>query len=142
MNISKVLFIALSGVWFTWVSGCTTPALQPGPEPSGSESALTQGLGAGKDAGGAPLCYSPTQRVDAARGRSAKGCACSTKDADVCIDGVTMVCINGRWESAVDGACNRVDPCAGVEDTVDACLKGYHSCAKRPDGKFCGRVST
>jgi hypothetical protein len=84
-------------------------------------------------------CYSPARNLDGSFDKGRRGCNCGSHDLDVCVDGTTLVCRKGRWEAAEDGACFRVDPCASIVETLDACVRDHDSCAKRSDGKFCAR---
>jgi hypothetical protein len=58
----------------------------------------------------ADTCYSPTQNLDLARDGTdmpkGRGCACAPTDKGVCVDGVALICNEGRWLSVIDGPCS------------------------------------
>lgn len=105
----------------------------------------------GDDASAAPCerddctCYSPTQNLDRAYARDATGCDCDLppspgREPGVCIGGViTLICSAGRWVSAEDGDCARVDACAASFSTLVECLQSHDSCAQEKGGSFCAR---
>ncbi len=51
-------------------------------------------------------CFSPTQNLEIANDADAEGCDCNSEvDEDICIDGVALVCEEGKWQSVEDGPC-------------------------------------
>lgn len=53
-----------------------------------------------------PSCYSPTKNLAHAYEAGAQGCACDDEeDADVCVQGVALICEQGAWQAVEDGPC-------------------------------------
>jgi hypothetical protein len=51
-------------------------------------------------------CYSPTSDLSLAEQPGATGCACNPAvDRDVCVRGMGLMCMNGRWQLLIDGPC-------------------------------------
>lgn len=50
-------------------------------------------------------CYSPEQNLDKAYEEGAVGCPCTANEADVCVDGVALVCDDDHWLAVEDGPC-------------------------------------
>jgi hypothetical protein len=51
-------------------------------------------------------CYSPTSDLSLAEQPGATGCACNPAvDRDVCVRGMGLMCMNGRWQLVIDGPC-------------------------------------
>jgi hypothetical protein len=52
------------------------------------------------------LCFSPTQNLSSAYQSGSIGCACnSATDADVCVQGVALLCESNHWIAVEDGPC-------------------------------------
>jgi hypothetical protein len=65
-------------------------------------------------------CYSPFQNLDDAYADDAEGCACedtATNRAGHCVDGAALMCMQGKWQSVVDGPCEPRLPI-----TSEACI--------------------
>jgi hypothetical protein len=80
-----------------------------GGKSAGGGNAGSSGSAGTSNSGGtasSPGCYSPTQNLDSAYQPGAHGCACdATKDDDVCIEGVALMCERGTWQAVEDGPC-------------------------------------
>lgn len=50
-------------------------------------------------------CYSPKQHLERAYEEGAIGCACAAGSESVCVEGVGLVCSDGRWQAVEDGPC-------------------------------------
>jgi hypothetical protein len=63
--------------------------------------------GTGGNGGTGPSqCYSPTHNLQIAYQPNAVGCTCNPAvDADVCVQGVALICETDHWLSVVDGPC-------------------------------------
>jgi hypothetical protein len=58
------------------------------------------------DGGAGALCYSPTSNLSTAYQPGAVGCSCNpATDRDVCLQGVALICRDGRWHAVEDGPC-------------------------------------
>lgn len=69
------------------------------PTTGGASLAATGGTGSGP-------CYSPTQNLSIAYKAGSKGCACTSGTvADVCVQGVALICENNHWIAVEDGPC-------------------------------------
>lgn len=95
--------------------GCTGRAIDnPGLGIGGSGVFGTGGGGLGGSSGNiggsggttAVGCFSPTQNLNTAYLSDAKGCVCkSGSDADVCVQGVALICSSNVWTAVEDGPC-------------------------------------
>lgn len=65
------------------------------------------GNGVGGSGGTAAAdCYSPMQNLNTAYQSGAKGCVCKSGiDADVCVQGVALICTSNVWMAGADGPC-------------------------------------
>lgn len=52
-------------------------------------------------------CYSPGQNLDHAYDTGAIGCRCATGSPGFCVNGVALVCTDGRWQAVEDGPCTQ-----------------------------------
>lgn len=71
--------------------------------------------GAGSGGGTAVSCYSPTQNLNSAYQTGAQGCSCNpATDADVCVQGVALICVETQWTAVEDGPCMPMPGTGGV----------------------------
>jgi hypothetical protein len=55
-----------------------------------------------------PACFAPSPELSLGiySDPNAHGCACdSAKEADVCVNGVALICSGGIWQAVIDGPC-------------------------------------
>jgi Kazal-type serine protease inhibitor domain len=113
-----------------------------GDGPGALDAAVEADSGGGGDKDAGPSeCYSPTSHLELAYDDDAIGCACRASDDAICIDGVALICTDGRWQAVEDGPCQPEPPapeCEGmIVDSSARCLQDDAFCRELPDGRYC-----
>ena len=104
-----------SGHWDAVIDGPCMP-------PPSTDAATDQNPAdtSAADAETGALCYSPTSDLTSAYQPGAVGCACNPAvDQDVCVQGIGLMCMNGRWQAVNDGPCMPLPPRDAAIDQAD-----------------------